>query len=177
MQYARTLVRYFQKRINTLQREGFDDLLQECLTHWYFVRSRYDDAKSAAKKTFMRHVFKNKILDLLEQRVSVKRRAVYQSISLDQLVDGLDEDSYPDDLVFEDQNFEEVLRSDVGRVLKRAMAKLSGRQREMCRLIKVEGLNMKQVSQKMNIPRGTLFEEVLRIRAIFRNEGLTDYLR
>jgi len=177
VQYARTLVKYFQKRINTLQREGFDDLLQECLTHWYFVRDRYDDGKSAAKKTFMRHVFENKILDLLEQRMSVKRRAVYQSISLDELVDGLDEGSYPDALTFEDQNFEAVLRSDVGRVLKRAMAKLSGRQREMCRLIKAEGLNMTQVSKKMNIPRGTLFEEVLRIRDVFRNEGLTDYLQ
>lgn len=171
------MVKYFQKRINTLQREGFDDLLQECLTHWYFVRSRYDDAKSATRKTFMKHVFENKILDLLEQRLSVKRRAGYQSVSLDELVDGLDENSYPDELAFEDQNFEEVLRSDVGRVLKRAMEKLSGRQRELCRLIKVEGLNMKQVSQKMKIPRGTLFEEVLRIRDVFRNEGLKDYLR
>ena len=109
----------------------------------------------------MRHVFENKIFDLLEQRVSIKRKAVYQSVSLDELVDGLDENSYPDALAFEDQNFEEVLRSDVGRVLKRAMAKLSGRQRELCRLIKVEGLNMKQVSQKMNIPRGTSNKQFL----------------
>lgn len=135
--------------------------MQECLTHWYFVRGRYDDAKSTTKKTFMRHVFENKIFDLLEQRVSIKRKAVYQSVSLDELVDGLDENSYPDALAFEDQNFEEVLRSDVGRVLKRAMAKLSGRQRELCRLIKVEGLNMKQVSQKMNIPRGTSNKQFL----------------
>ena len=141
------------------------------------MRGRYDDAKEATKKTFMRRVFENKILDLLKLRVNVKRKAVYQSVSLDALVDGLEEDAYLDELAVEDQNFEEVLRSDVGRVLKRAMAKLSHRQREMCRLIKVEGLNMKQVSQKMNIPRGTLFDEVLRIREVFRNEGLTDYLR
>jgi RNA polymerase sigma-70 factor (ECF subfamily) len=147
------------------------------LTHWYYVRCRYDDAKPAAKKTFMRHVFENKIFDLLEQRVSVKRKAMYQNISLDGLIAGLDEDEYPDELSFEDQNFEEVLRSDIGRILKQAMSKLSGRQREMCRLIKVEGMNMNQVSQKMNIPRGTLFDEVLRIREVFRNEGLTDYLR
>jgi len=171
------LVKYFQKRIATLQREGFDDLLQECLTHWYFVRDRYDDRKAANKKTFMRQVFENKIFDLLEQRVSVKRKAVYQSVSLDELTEGLDGETYIDELAVEDQNFEEVLRSDVGRVLKRAMAKLSGRQRELCRLIKVEGLNMKQASQKMNIPRGTLFDEVLRIREVFRDEGLTDYLR
>ena len=171
------MVKYFQKRIATLQREGFDDLLQECLTHWYFVRGRYDDTKAANKTTFMRQVFENKIFDLLEQRVSVKRKAVYQSVSLDELTEGLDGETYIDELAVEDQNFEEVLRSDVGRVLKRAMAKLSGRQRELCRLIKVEGLNMKQASQKMNIPRGTLFDEVLRIREVFRDEGLTDYLR
>lgn len=147
------------------------------MAHWYFVRSRYDDAKSAAKKTFMRRVFENKILDLLKLRVNEKRKALYQSVSLDELTEGLDEETYIDELAVEDQNFEEVLRSDIGRVLKRAMAKLSGRQRELCRLIKVEGLNMTQASEKMNIPRGTLFEEVLRIRDVFRNEGLTDYLR
>jgi len=108
--------------------------------------------------------------------MSVKRKVMFQSVSLDELIDGLDEDSYPDELLFDDQSFEEVLRSDIGRVLKRVMARLSRRQREMCRLIEEEGLNMNQVSKKMNIPRGTLFDEVLRIREVFRNEGLTDYL-
>ena len=79
--------------------------------------------------------------------------------------------------MFEDQNFEDALRSDISGVLRRALRKLSCRQREMCRLIKVEGLSMNQVSQKLNIPRGTLFDEVLRIREVFRNEGLKDYLR
>jgi len=124
----------------------------------------------------MRRVFENKILDLLEERMSVKRKVMFQSISLDELIDGLDEDAYPNELLFDDQSFEEVLRSDIGRVLKRVMERLSRRQREMCRLIEEEGLNMNQVSKKMNIPRGTLFDEVLRIREVFRNEGLTDYL-
>jgi len=171
------LVKYFQKRIHTLQREGFDDLLQECLIHWYYRRDQHDATKPAAKKTFMRHVFKNKISDLLEERVSVKRKAMYQSISLDELMSGMDEDMYPDALVVEDENFDEALRSDMSVVLRRATTKLSRRQREMCRLIKVEGLNMMQVSQKLNIPRGTLFDEVVRIREVFRDEGLTDYLQ
>lgn len=124
----------------------------------------------------MRRVFENKILDLIEERMSIKRKVMFKSISLDELISGMDEDAYPDELLFNDQSFEEVLRSDIGRVLKRVMARLSRRQREMCRLIEKEGLNMNQVSKKMNIPRGTLFDEVLRIREVFRNEGLTDYL-
>ena len=125
----------------------------------------------------MRHVIENKIFDILEQKESQKRKVMYQSISLDELILGLDEENFPDQLMFEDQNFEDALRSDISGVLRRALRKLSCRQREMCRLIKVEGLSMNQVSQKLNIPRGTLFDEVLRIREVFRNEGLKDYLR
>ena len=75
-----------------------------------------------------------------------------------------------------DPEFEKPSYEDLCKILARAIDKLSHRQRKLCRLIKDKGLNIKQVSEQLKIPRGTLFDEILRIREVFKEEGLRDYL-
>jgi hypothetical protein len=39
---AKKLIGEFRRRSRSLNREDFDDLLQECLTHWLEVRQKVD---------------------------------------------------------------------------------------------------------------------------------------
>ena len=59
--------------------------------------------------------------------------------------------------------------------LARAMQKLTPRQRRLCALLGEEGLSIKEAAARLRIPRGTLYEEIKRIRKVFADHGLGDY--
>lgn len=115
-------------------------------------------------------------MDVIKERESQKRKGYYQSVSLEELTADFDSDDYSDDLAVEDENLASVIKSDVSEILLRANKKLSRRQKEICRLIQIEGLNLKQTSERLKIPRTTLYDDIFRIRDVFREEGLRDYL-
>ncbi len=165
----------FLSKYSILKLEDKEDLIHESLTHWYFQRDQYDPSKNVAMKTFMSRVVENKLMDIIDQKSRHKRKISQMSIPIESLMVD-EEDELAVFLATQDTNFEYVLKSDISEVIKRAIEKLSHRQREMCRLVKDEGMSMKQVSVHLNIPRATLFDETLRIRKIFREEGLSDYL-
>jgi RNA polymerase sigma-70 factor (ECF subfamily) len=169
------LIRHFQSKFTVLECEGFEDLLQECLTHWFFKRDQFDPLKPAAYKTYMAKVIVNKLQDIAESQGRQKRKALYKSVSIDELL-GDDEDLSAGFLSVEDENFDKALKSDACDVLLKALEKLSRRQQELCRLIREEGLSLNQAGSKLNIPRATVYDEILRIREVFRREGLKDYL-
>lgn len=146
------------------------------MTHWYFTRDQYDPSRPAACKTFMSRVIENKLMDIIKERESQKRKGYYQSVSLEELTANFDGDDYSEDLAVEDENLASAIKSDVSEILLRAYKKLSRRQREICRLIQIEGLNLKQTSERLKIPRTTLYDDIFRIRDVFREEGLRDYL-
>lgn len=166
----------FQKKFRVLERDEKEDLLQECLTHWYFQRDRYDTSKLAACKTYMSRVIENKLTDIVKEKEAQKRRTIYQSMSMDELNEHVDEEGCVDHPISDDESFRETFKCDVSDVLLQALEKLTYRQRKLCRLIQVDGLNIKQASEALNIPRTTLYEEIFRIRAVFCEEGLKDYL-
>ena len=175
IRYARELIKQFQMQFKVLDRESLDDLMQECLTHWYFKRDQYDLCKPANCRTYMRRVTENKLRDIVKAKVRNVRKALYNSLPIDMfLID--DEDDLSGCFTVVDHDLENAAGDDLSKLLARAIEKLSHRQRELCRLIQEDGLNMKQVSERLNIPRGTLFDEILRIRDVFRQEGLRDYL-
>jgi RNA polymerase sigma-70 factor (ECF subfamily) len=43
-------------------------------------------------------------------------------------------------------------------------------------LLGEEGLSIKEAAERLRIPRGTLYEEIKRIRKIFAEHGLEGYL-
>lgn len=123
----------------------------------------------------MRRVTENKLKHILEAKGRNKRKALYSSLPMDVfLVD--DEDDVAGSFVSVDQTLEALLHQELIDTLSKAIQKLSYRQREVCYFIQFDGLNMNQISKRLNIPRSTLFDEVLRIREVFRKEGLRDYL-
>jgi DNA-directed RNA polymerase specialized sigma24 family protein len=62
---------------------------------------------------------------------------------------------------------------DIGRVLER----LTPVQRQLCQMLGAEGLTIKEAAERLRIPRGTLYEEIKRIRKVFADQGLGDYLK
>jgi DNA-directed RNA polymerase specialized sigma24 family protein len=57
------------------------------------------------------------------------------------------------------------------------MSRLTPEQRRLCDLLGAQGLSIKEASEKLRIPRATLYEEIKRIRKIFALHGLDDYLQ
>ena len=50
-------------------------------------------------------------------------------------------------------------------------------QQRLCQLLGEEGLSIKEAAERLRIPRSTLYEEIKRIRRIFDQQGLSNYLK
>ena len=77
------LVSRFRNEQRVLEREDFEDLIQECLTHWNRNRDKYDPSRHANRRTFMAAVLTNKPKELAKARTWDVRRASYEALSLD----------------------------------------------------------------------------------------------
>ena len=125
----------------------------------------------------MSKVIQNKIWDIIKEKRRQKRMMSYQTVSLDALLEYDDDDECVGHIASDEESFKEVFKSDVGDVLEQTLSSLSRRQQELCRLFRDEGLSIREASRRLKIPRTSLSEEIRRIREVFREEGLTDYLQ
>ena len=177
---AKTLVNKFQRKWRCLEREGFDDLLQECLAHWYFAKAGYDPGRQGTQKAFMARIIRNKLTDLVRARTSDRRKVAYLTLSIDMPV-GADDDSRTLMDEIEDSASSQApfnlltthLKIDISRVLQ----KLNPRQKQLCRLLGEEGMTVKEIGDHLKTPRGSVYDELARIRKIFIKDGLKDYLQ
>ncbi len=177
---AKNLINEFREQWTCLEREGFDDLFQECLTHWYFAKDDYDPARKASQKTFMGKVIRNKLKDLVDEREADKRKIAHLTVSLDELL-GDDEDSTPlidkiDASIITDASPNPFLRIELKLDLSKALQKLTPQQKTLYHLCE-KGFNITEASEYLKTPRSTLYDEIERIRTIFMKEGLEDYLK
>jgi DNA-directed RNA polymerase specialized sigma24 family protein len=83
---AKKIVAEYRRRWKCLFIEDFEDLLQECLTHWYFARDEYDHKLGASQTTFMGRIIRNKLTDLIREREADKRKMAHLTISLDECI-------------------------------------------------------------------------------------------
>jgi DNA-directed RNA polymerase specialized sigma24 family protein len=58
---AKSLIIKFQKNYPWLKGFEFEDLLQECLIHWYLNRASYKEERGASIRTYMAKVGKNRL--------------------------------------------------------------------------------------------------------------------
>jgi len=178
---AKKLINEFQGKRTCLNREDFDDLLQECLTHWFFAKDDYDPTREASQKTFMGRIIRNKLTDLVRERESDKRKIAHLTVSLDEPL-GEDEDSPTlidkiDEQTISDASPNPFLEIHLRIDLSKALQKLTPQQKELCRLLGEKELTVKEASERLKTPRSTIYDELKRIRMIFRKEGLEDYLK
>jgi len=175
---AKNVIERFRKQWKCLELEGFDDLLQECLTDWYFSKDDFNPSAGANVRTFMSRVVAHKLQHLIEKHTAGKRKAGINNVSLNEPIsDEEDSPTYLDQLS-EDENhvsdlhITALLKIDIHRTIE----KLTPQQRELCRLLGEEGLSVSEASELLNTPRSTLYDDIKRIKAIFQQDNLHEYL-
>lgn len=173
---AKKVINDYRREHKYLARDGLDDLLQECLMRWLEVRDRYDPARGASKKTYMAEVIRGVLRKLVEKARTDKRKAIYESVSLEEpLNDDEDEPTLKDKLVKEEDippQAKSELKIDISRVLQ----KLTPQEQKLCKLIGEEGLSINEACKYFSKHRSVVYRDVLRIRKLFEEEGLKGYL-
>jgi RNA polymerase sigma factor (sigma-70 family) len=161
---AKKLINEFKQKWTCLDQEEFDDLLQECLTHWYFSKGDYDPGRKASEKTFMGRVMRNKLTDLVRRREAEVRKVAYLSMMSDER-SGDDED--PLSLIERmdqaganeappDQFGELQLKMDLSKILQ----KLTPQQKSICDLLGQQGMTVVEASDYLKIPRLKVYYEL-----------------
>lgn len=175
---AKNVIERFRRQWKCLELEGFEDLLQECLSYWHFSKDDYDPSAGANERTFMSRVIEHKLQKIVRDLNRDRRSIFNRSVSLDSPISN-DEDSptYLDQLSEDESHASNLhisaqLKIDISRTVE----KLTPQQRELCRLLGEEGLNISEASELLKTPRGTLYEDIKRIKAIFQQENLHEYL-
>jgi len=178
---TKKLVGEFRRRFRSLAREEFDDLMQDCLAHWIVVRRKLQCDSAAPPVAYMAQVVRNKLTDLIREQEADKRAGEQDALSLDAPIDGSDDGVTLAELLADN----EIPPDEAGAIdprharidIGRAMARLTLVQRRLCQMLGEEGLSVKEAAERLRIPRGTLYEEIKRIRKVFADHGLGDYLK
>jgi RNA polymerase sigma-70 factor (ECF subfamily) len=169
---AKKLVGEFRRRSRILEREEFDDLLQECLAHWIEVRGKLAVDPGGPPIAYMARVVRNKLTDMLREHGATKRGGDLDMVSLDAPVSDSDDAPTLADMLDAETSTgvadagaasHNDARIDIAKVLQQ----LTPRQRRLCTLLGEEGLTIKEAAARLRIPRGTLYEEIKRIRKVF----------
>jgi len=175
---AKTVINRFIKKWKCLEHEGFDDLLQECLAEWHFSKIRYKSDTGANIRTFMAGVVEHKLQYIIERLTTDKRKVAHESFSLNERIsDEKDSPTFLDQLSDDQTHVSNLHISAYLKIdIKRTIEKLTPQQQELCRLLYEEGLNILEASDAMRVPRSTLYDDIRRIRTIFQQDGLHEYL-
>jgi RNA polymerase sigma factor (sigma-70 family) len=177
---AKKLVSEYRRKHRILEREEFEDLMQECLAHWIVARRRIPpgpDPDPRPPVSYMAQVLRNKLTDMVREMTADKRAGDPGALSLDAPLDGTD-----DGITLGDEQADPAASGEMdsrhARIdLARVMALLTPAQQRLCQLLGEEGLSIKEAAERLRIPRGTLYEEIKRIRRIFDQQGLGNYLK
>jgi RNA polymerase sigma-70 factor (ECF subfamily) len=178
---AKKLVSDYRRRHRILLREEFDDLMQECLAHWIVSRRRLrPEPDLRPPVSYMAQVLRNKLTDIVREMTADKRAGDTDALSLDASLDGTEDGITLGEMLADDQG-DPGASCDIdarhARIdLSRAMALLTPAQQRLCQLLGEEALSIKEAAERLRIPRGTLYEEIKRIRRIFDQQGLGNYL-
>jgi RNA polymerase sigma-70 factor (ECF subfamily) len=179
---TKKLVSEYRRRHKILEREEFDDLMQECLAHWVVVRRRIPpEPGSPPPVAYLAQVTRNKLTDLVRELTADKRAGDNGALSLEAAIDG-SEDGLTLGEVLADEKVDTnggggIDTRHVRIDLTRVMTLLTPAQQRLCQLLGEEGLSIKEAAERLRIPRGTLYEEIKRIRQVFEDQGLGDYLK
>jgi RNA polymerase sigma factor (sigma-70 family) len=165
-----------------VSQEPFEDLLQEVLTHWYFVRDKYDPSRGASKQTFMSKVIRNKLRDLEDTAEADIRKAAYVAESLDRPLDEEDAESdtaydITDPSMIVGATRDPTLDVPRSKDVSEAIKALRPMERRLCQLLMDGGYTGAEMAELLGIDRSTFYEKRKRIRALFEKRGLKDYLK
>ena len=154
-----------------------DDLVQECLAHWFHVRSRYRGVRNASISTYMRSVLRNKLSDLLETRTAAKRGGDLPALSLDRSLDGDDADgeTLHDVIAGPADTERSIIKRELRNTARRLLDRLSPDERRLL-LELLRDPSLLRASARLGVPRTTLGRQLDSIRKRARDDGLRELL-
>lgn len=173
---AKRVINNYRKEQKHLEHEGFDDLLQECLIHWLDIRDKHDPSRGS-KKTFMAKAVGHALGMLGRKARRDKRRAVYESVSLDQPLNDDEDEPALKDKIPDVKSTPFPIDTELKIELSKAYKKLTPQQQKLCRMLGEEGLTISEACRRLNKHRMIVYREIGRIRELFEKEGLKDYLK
>ncbi len=184
--YAVEIIRFKARQL--VGQAGFtvvdrDDLEQELILDLLRRLPNYDP-KRAKRNTFIARVVEHKIATLIEKQTAHKRDYRRCRCSLNERfeeeeegrsverAETLDQEDYLLRIGVEPGAAEElrVLALDVVVVLETLPPELG----DLCRRLKQE--TVAEISRDTGVPRATLYQSVTKLREIFEDAGLKDYL-
>ena len=179
---TKKIVAECRRRFRILAREEFEDVQQECLLHWIQVRRGLVPTGDGPPVAYMSQVLRNKLTDWVREQSADKRGGEQGLLSLDATVDGSDDGLTLAELLADSATADSGDAVGGGRHhavidVARALEQLTPIQRRLCMMLGEEGLSVKEAAERLRIPRGTLYDEIKRIRQSFSDQGLSDYLK
>ena len=179
---VRAIVAAFLLEQDVFTRDDRQDLIDECLLHWWSSRRSYRADRGASPQTYMRHVVRNKLRDLLAAETAKKRGGSEKARSLDSaLSGGVDDDESPsladrlaDSGPDADTEAAANLRDLRARLL-RLRQDLPDRERELFDALLLEG-NLSAASRRLGRSRPRLYPTLENIRQMARDRGLDEFL-
>jgi len=169
---TKNIVSRFQNRFPLLKREGFEDLVSECLIFWMEKRDAYDAKSKDNPKSYMAKALRRYLRDIKDRVYSIKRKLTYESQSLEEYFE--DEDSENPRKKYEPAVLENLhLKVDISA----AVEVLTPDQQMIYRLIYEDGMSPLQVSKRLKTYPKHVYREIVRIRQLFLEKGLMEYLK
>ena len=170
---ARSVVGRFLAAHPGFQGHEKEDLIQECLIHWFRHRDTYDPKRGAARTTYMGAILERRLAEIMRGELTDLRRVNQTAVSLDEpLGDEPEAKSRGDSIPAPD----EIAPTEQALDIACAMANLSPAQRALCDLLSQE-LPMTEIADMLDRSRSTLYDEIKRIRKLFIDAGLDDQAR
>jgi len=176
---TRNVVRQFQESCPSLRRDFIDDLTYECLCHWLSERDKCDIQKIERPKRYLAKVVTNKLCDLVRRRTAEKRSGYFLAESLDQFLEDNPNSQCLADKSSVDQSSglaENEIRSELKIRLERVFKELTSQQKKVFLALRDEQLTITEISIRLKVHRVTIHREINRIRELFENEGLREFI-
>jgi RNA polymerase sigma factor (sigma-70 family) len=167
---AKQVISHFQTSYPWLKGLDFEDLLQECLIHWYLNRAKFQKERGASIKTFMARILTTQLQLILREQMTDKRKTFHMTESLEKPL-GEDETPVLDIIPDAVDGLDLSLRLDIESV----RMTLTPRQQEICDLLG-QDFAVKKIAEMLGKSRRTIRDEIQRIGEIFSRKGLKDYL-
>jgi len=184
-EYAVQLIKYKARQL--VGRVGFtesdrEDLEQEMVLDLLRRLPKFDP-KRAGRNTFIARIVEHKVATIIEAQKAGMRDYRLCSCSLN---DRLEDEEGRSIERMETIDQEDYLRrtgklsrpmSELRNLsidLRSAVQTLPPELRELCKRLQTESVT--EISRDTGIPRGTIYESIKKLRAIFEDAGLKDYL-
>jgi len=167
LSFANLVIRAEVKKLRArgvVRRDDAEDFASELMVQLLAVWDQYDQAR-ATREAFINQVVNTRLVSILRDRRAQKRDARVEPL------DGRDvgRDARVGD------SADPLRIVDLKIDLKAALERLRPQDRELCEWLERDAL--KPVSDETGIPRRTLRDWRQRIRDVFRDAGLDEYLK